>query len=86
VPPDPTLLERQRPDRAEIRQMVLAGGNVPRANNVNFALRAGTTVPTRVQVVEVPSALIESIRAAGLGDEPKEDCTLPLEGPSISAS
>jgi hypothetical protein len=24
--------------------------------------------------------------AAGLGDEPKEDCTLPLEGPSIRAS
>ena len=45
--------------RTEIRQTVLTGGNVPRANNVNFALRAGTTVPTSVRVVEVPSALIE---------------------------
>jgi hypothetical protein len=57
---------------------------VPRVDNVNFAPRAAITVPTRVQVVEVPSALIESIRAAGLGDEPKEECTLSLEGPSIS--
>jgi hypothetical protein len=37
----------------------LAGGNVPRVNNVNFAVRVGTTVPTSVRVVEVPSALIE---------------------------
>jgi Protein of unknown function (DUF1236) len=37
----------------------LAGGNVPRVNNVNFSLRAGTTVPTSVRVVEVPPALIE---------------------------
>jgi len=45
--------------RTQIRQTVLAGGNVPRANNVNFSLRAGTTVPTSVRVVEVPPALIE---------------------------
>ena len=45
--------------RTEIRQTVLAGGNVPRVNNVNFAVRVGTTVPTSVRVVEVPPALIE---------------------------
>jgi hypothetical protein len=45
--------------RTEIRQTVLAGGNVPRVNNVNFSLRAGTTVPTSVRVVAVPPALIE---------------------------
>jgi hypothetical protein len=32
---------------------------VPRVNNVNFAVRVGTTVPTSVRVVEVPPALIE---------------------------
>jgi hypothetical protein len=37
----------------------LAGGNVPRVNNVNFAVRVGTTVPTSVRVVEVPPTLIE---------------------------
>jgi len=45
--------------RTKIRQTVLAGGNVPRANNVNFALSVGTTVPTSVHVVEVPTTLIE---------------------------
>jgi hypothetical protein len=38
---------------------VLTGSNVPRVNNVNFALSVGTTVPTRVRVVAVPSPLIE---------------------------
>jgi len=37
---------------------VLAGGNVPRVNNVNFSVRVGTTVPTSVRVVEVPPPLI----------------------------
>jgi len=37
----------------------LSGGNVPRASNVNFSLRAGTTVPTSVRVVAVPTTLIE---------------------------
>jgi hypothetical protein len=36
----------------------LAGGNVPRVNNVNFSVRVGTTVPTSVRVVEVPAPLI----------------------------
>jgi Protein of unknown function (DUF1236) len=45
--------------RTEIRQTVLAGGNVPRVNNVNFSVRVGTTVPTSVRIVEVPPALIE---------------------------
>jgi hypothetical protein len=45
--------------RTQIKQTVLAGGNVPRVNNVNFSLRAGTTVPTSVRVVEVPPTLIE---------------------------
>jgi Protein of unknown function (DUF1236) len=45
--------------RTKIRETVLAGGNVPRANNVNFALTVGTAVPTSVRVVEVPTTLIE---------------------------
>ncbi len=45
--------------RTQIRQTVLAGGNAPRVNNVNFSLRVGTTVPTSVRVVEVPPSLIE---------------------------
>ena len=45
--------------RTRIRQTVLAGGNVPRADNVNFSLSVGTTVPTSVRVVEVPTTLIE---------------------------
>jgi hypothetical protein len=45
--------------RTRIRQTVLAGGNVPRASNVNFALSVGTVVPTSVRVVEVSPVLIE---------------------------
>jgi len=45
--------------RTKIRQTVLVGGNVPRANNVNFSINVGTTVPTSVRVVEVPPTLIE---------------------------
>jgi Protein of unknown function (DUF1236) len=45
--------------RTRIRETVLAGGNAPRVSNVNFALSVGTTVPTSVRVVEVPSVLIE---------------------------
>jgi hypothetical protein len=44
--------------RTQIRQSVLAGSNVPRANNVNFALSVGTAVPTSVHVVEVPTVLV----------------------------
>jgi hypothetical protein len=42
-----------------IQQTVLASSNVPRVNNVNFALSVGTVVPTSVRVVDVAPALIE---------------------------
>jgi hypothetical protein len=45
--------------RTQVRQTVLTGSNVPRVNNVNFALSVGTTVPTSVRVVGVPPPLIE---------------------------
>jgi hypothetical protein len=45
--------------RTRVRQTVLAGGNVPRAENVNFSVAVGTAVPTSVRVVEVPTTLIE---------------------------
>jgi peptidoglycan hydrolase-like protein with peptidoglycan-binding domain len=45
--------------RTRIQQTVLAGNNVPRINNVNFALNVGVAVPTRVRVVDVPPTLIE---------------------------
>jgi peptidoglycan hydrolase-like protein with peptidoglycan-binding domain len=45
--------------RTHIQQTVLASRNVPRVNNVNFALSVGTAVPSSVRIVDVPSALIE---------------------------
>jgi hypothetical protein len=45
--------------RTRIRQTVLAGGNVPRATNVNFALSVGTSVPESIRVVEVSPVLVE---------------------------
>jgi putative peptidoglycan binding protein/uncharacterized protein DUF1236 len=45
--------------RTKIQQTVLAGSNVPRINNVNFALNVGVAVPTTVRVVDVPPTLIE---------------------------
>jgi hypothetical protein len=45
--------------RTKIRQTVLAGGNVPRASNVNFSINVGTVVPTSVRVVEVPSVIVD---------------------------
>ena len=45
--------------RTRIWSTVLAGNNVPRADNVNFSIRVGTIVPTSVRVVEVPATLIE---------------------------
>src|SRR5262249_47806731 len=45
--------------RTRIQQTVLAGRNVPRVNNVNFALNVGTAVPSSVRIVDVPSTLIE---------------------------
>jgi Protein of unknown function (DUF1236) len=44
--------------RTKIRETVLAGNNVPRADNVNFAVREGTVVPGNVRVMEVPESLI----------------------------
>src|SRR5262249_58546478 len=44
--------------RTQIRQSVLAGSNVPRVNNVNFALSVGTAVPTSVHGVEVPTVIV----------------------------
>jgi hypothetical protein len=43
--------------RTTIRNTVVAKG--PRATNVNFTVSVGTTVPTSVRVVAVPSTLIE---------------------------
>ena len=51
-----TLTSEQR---TKIQQTVLAGNNVPRVNNVNFALNVGVSVPRSVRVVEVPPTLIE---------------------------
>src|SRR5215469_1181353 len=45
--------------RTRIQQTVLANRNVPRVNNVNFALSVGTAVPSSLRIVDVPSALIE---------------------------
>jgi len=43
--------------KTTIRNTVVAKG--PRATNVNFNVSVGTTVPTSVRVVAVPSTLIE---------------------------
>jgi hypothetical protein len=51
-----TLTSEQR---TKIQQTVFAGNNVPRVNNVNFAVNVGVSVPRSVRVVEVPPALIE---------------------------
>src|SRR5262249_42793047 len=45
--------------RTRIQQTGLASTNVPRVNNVNFALSVGTVVPTSVRVIDVAPALIE---------------------------
>jgi hypothetical protein len=42
-----------------VRQGILADGNVPHVENVDFSLKVGRVVPARVSVVEVPPALIE---------------------------
>jgi hypothetical protein len=44
--------------RTTIRNTVVSKG--PRATNVNFSVSVGTTVPTSVRVVAVPSTLIEN--------------------------
>jgi peptidoglycan hydrolase-like protein with peptidoglycan-binding domain len=45
--------------RTRIRETVFASNNVPRVDNVNFAVRMGTTVPGSVLLVAVPDTLIE---------------------------
>jgi peptidoglycan hydrolase-like protein with peptidoglycan-binding domain len=54
--------------RTKIRDAVLAGNNVPRADNVSFAVREGTVVPVNVRVMEVPDSLI-AIYPQWHGDE-----------------
>ena len=45
--------------RTRIRETVFASNNVPRVDNVNFAVRVGTTVPSSVHLVVVPETLVE---------------------------
>jgi peptidoglycan hydrolase-like protein with peptidoglycan-binding domain len=45
--------------RTRIRETVFASNNVPRIDNVNFAVRMGITVPGSVHLVAVPDTLIE---------------------------
>ncbi|TAK48194.1 MAG: DUF1236 domain-containing protein [Xanthobacteraceae bacterium] len=45
--------------RTKVQQTVLNGSNVPRVSSVNFSLRVGTVVPSRVRIVEVPTVLID---------------------------
>jgi len=54
--------------RTKIRETVLAGNNVPRVDNVSFAVREGTVVPGNVRVMEVPDTLI-AIYPEWRGDE-----------------
>jgi Putative peptidoglycan binding domain/Protein of unknown function (DUF1236) len=45
--------------RTKIRETMLNGRDVPRVNNVSFALNVGAAVPSNVRIVEVPEPLIE---------------------------
>jgi hypothetical protein len=45
--------------RTKIRETMLNGRDVPRVNNVSFALNVGAAVPSNVRIVEVPETLIE---------------------------
>jgi len=45
-------------ERSRVRETVLNGRNVPRADRVDFSLTVGTAVPSRVRVAEVPETLI----------------------------
>jgi hypothetical protein len=51
-----TLTSEQR---TRIRDTVLSGRNVPRVDNVTFAINVGSRVPADIRIVEVPSALID---------------------------
>jgi peptidoglycan hydrolase-like protein with peptidoglycan-binding domain len=54
--------------RTKIRDTVLSGNNVPRVNNLSFAVREGMVVPGNVRVMEVPDSLI-AIYPQWRGDE-----------------
>jgi uncharacterized protein DUF1236 len=45
--------------RTQIRQTILKQGNAPRVTNVNFTVSVGTVVPSTVQVVVLPPAIVE---------------------------
>ena len=45
--------------RTKIRETMLNGRDVPRVNNVSFALDVGAAVPSNVRIVAVPETLIE---------------------------
>jgi hypothetical protein len=45
--------------RTKIREAMLNGRDVPRVNNVSFALDVGAAVPSNVRIVAVPETLIE---------------------------
>src|SRR5262245_22351700 len=45
--------------RTRIQQTVFARNDVPRVNNVNFALAVGTAVPASVRIVDLDPVLIE---------------------------
>src|SRR5882757_11146857 len=52
-----TLTNEQQ---ARIRENIFVSNrNVPRVDRVNFSIRVGAVVPSRVRVVEVPSVLID---------------------------
>jgi hypothetical protein len=59
-----TLTSEQR---TRVRQTVLAGSNVARVNNVNFALRVGTVAPTTVPISEKPLPVGRMPAVAGHG-------------------
>jgi len=45
--------------RIRVQQTVLARSDLPRVNNVNFALSVGTVVPASVRIVDVDPAFVE---------------------------
>ena len=54
--------------RTKIRETVLAGNNLPRVDNVSFAVREGTVVSGNVRVMVVPDNLV-AIYPEWRGDE-----------------
>jgi hypothetical protein len=45
--------------RTKIRETVLRGSNAPRVTNVDFSIKVGTAVPSRVKIVAVPDVIVE---------------------------